>query len=166
MSGSFSSCKITYVWFKSLFIINLHFSASVLTSGFQICFYCPYLPDRFTVIVSPAFTQNRIFPRVPAPDWQNVSFCFLSESLFFSAHRQYGHRFQPEAVSGNPPFHPALGGCLSFFHRQAAFTGGKHCAFICRKCIPAPCVHKKGQRQQKEKKSPSEQAARPELPLS
>ena len=122
------------------FIINLHFSASVLTSGSRSVLL-PVSSGSFSPDCFSAFTQNRIFPRVPTPDWQNVSFCFYL-NLFFSAHRLYGHRFSRKRYLGNPPFHPALGGCLSFFHRQAAFTGGKHCAFICRKCIPAPCVHK------------------------
>lgn len=123
------------------FIINLHFSASVLTSGSRSVL----LPVSSGSFSPDCFSCFHSKPNIPTRSGSRLAECFLlllSESLF-SAFRLYSHRFSRKRYLGNPPFHPALGGCLSFFHRQTAFTGGKHCAFICRKCIPAPCVYKK-----------------------
>lgn len=122
------------------FIINLHFSASVLTSGSRSVL----LPVSSGSFSPDCFSCFHSKPNIPTRSGSRLAECFLlllSESLFLCT-PSVQSPVQPEAVSGKSTIPSGFGRLPLLFHRQAAFTGGKHCAFICRKCIPAPCVHK------------------------
>ena len=144
------------------FIINLHFSASVLTSGSRSVL----LPVSSGSFSPDCFSCFHSKPNIPTRSGSRLAECFLlllSESLFLCT-PSVQSPVQPEAVSGKSTI-PSGFGRLPLLFPQ---TGGLHWRQAL--CFHMPQMYTSSVRAQKmsataEEKSPSEQAARPELPL-
>ena len=144
------------------FIINLHFSASVLTSGSRSVL----LPVSSGSFSPDCFSCFHSKPNIPTRSGSRLAECFLlllSESLFLCI-PSVRSPVQPEAVSGKSTI-PSGFGRLPLLFPQ---TDGLHWRQAL--CFHMPQMYTSSVRVQKrsataEEKSPSEQAARPELPL-